>query len=147
MTTKTQQASKTAKTTKRAAPAKTGQKSAEKPPKIGDYVRELIKEGKYNSEEIIQRVLKLAPNSAIDSKHIAWYCWKMKKDGELSLDFKLPRATKVTKPAAKQEPAEATPATTSQKAPPLKKKAAVKKKIAARRKTATRKKPASKTTA
>ena len=110
--------------------------------KIGDFCRDLIREGTHTNPEIVALAEKEYPNSAVSGKHVSWYVWKMKKSGELAPDFKLPGKVKKAEAPAKTSPKKAAP---KKKAAPVtpaaKKKAAIKKK-AAPRKVAPKKKAA-----
>ncbi len=78
MATKKQSKKVSKKKVAKTSNVKKGKKS--KSPGIGSFCKGLIMSGKYSRDEIIAKSKKQFPDSAVNSKHISYYVWALKKD-------------------------------------------------------------------
>lgn len=54
---------------------------------IGSYCKALIMSGKYSRDEILKMSKKKYKDSAVNSKHLSYYVWSIKKDGKTPPPF------------------------------------------------------------
>ena len=90
---------------------------------IGNFVRNLLLEGKMTPAEMVQATIEQFPNSQCDEKHIAWYKWDMKRRDTWPKGHKIPSGRKKKTPAPQAK-------TAPKKAAPKKKRAVTRKKVA-----------------
>ena len=55
---------------------------------VGSYCKKLIMSGKYSRDDIIEKCQKKYSDSAVNSKHISYYVWALKKDDQKVPAFK-----------------------------------------------------------